>query len=338
MNTFFSTFTTGFSEVVTRELKIIFPDITIDHLLDGFIVYKTSASIDKIKEVLFLNNSYVLIYQFKNLSNKPFSEMSKKIKQDNQFSKTMRDILGNEKPTLKLIFVEKNQYVGLEKSFVENLSIIINKKTGLIMDRYLGKKELWFLVRSEGIGVVGVRLTQHPDYEKTLQKGELKPEIAQLLCLMSEPEENETFLDPFAGSGAIPLERSKLKPFTKITASDNNKDIQDQLNRRFSDPKVEVNNFDALSLKEIPDSSIDKIVTDPPWGIFNNKLNPETFYPQMLNEFYRVLSSNGILILLLSQKIDLEKGLEQLEQKFQIKQKINTLVNGQKSTVYKLTK
>jgi ubiquinone/menaquinone biosynthesis C-methylase UbiE len=58
----------------------------------------------------------------------------------------------------------------------------------------------------------------------------------------------------------------------------------------------------------------------------------------MLNEFYRVLTSNGILILLLSQKIDLEKGLEQLEQKFQLKQKINTLVNGQKSTVYKLTK
>ena len=56
MNSYFSTFITGFSDVVRETLKKQLPDIKIDLLLDGLIAYRTEADIPAIQKIPFFNS------------------------------------------------------------------------------------------------------------------------------------------------------------------------------------------------------------------------------------------------------------------------------------------
>jgi tRNA G10 N-methylase Trm11 len=116
-------------------------------------------------------------------------------------------------------------------------------------------------------------------------KGELRPELANLLCWISDPNKKDVFLDPFAGSGAIPIERAKAFPYQKIIASDINADLFDKLKKRFhkTTNKITIGKWDALHLTALIDESIDKIVTDPPWGLFSHQeIDLKAFYTNML--------------------------------------------------------
>ncbi len=85
--------------------------------------------------------------------------------------------------------------------------------------------------------------------------------------------------------------------------------------------------------------SIDKIVTDPPWGHFLGKnLNLVDFYTQMLNSFYRVLRHSGLVVILIGERELFENLLSGLSHKLLLTQKYYTLVSGRKAGVYKLKK
>jgi tRNA G10 N-methylase Trm11 len=69
------------------------------------------------------------------------------------------------------------------------------------------------------------RLTRHTAYEKILNKGELHPEIAFLMNWLSEPDKNDIVLDPFCGSGSIPLKRILHFPTKQVFAFDCDKNM-----------------------------------------------------------------------------------------------------------------
>lgn len=335
MNQYFSTFITGFADIVREELKEKLPDLKVDLLLDGLIAYRTTAEVDKIKEIRFFNNSFVLFKIYKNLDDRPFGLIVNELKASHEFKDFLKHERDNFKPTFKIIFSEQNEYIHLNQFLVSKLEKTVLETTNSKLDKQKGETELWLLVRREKYAVVGLRITNHGDYEKILEKGELRPELAHLLCVLSEPSAVDIFLDPFAGSGAIPFQRLSFS-FKKIVASDKNIDLIKNLREKLSNSDVEVKNWDGLDLKEVQSGSINKIVTDPPWGINVNKgINIGNFYAQLLKEFHRVLAKEGIIVLLVARKIDLEKLLMN---RFKLIKKIETLVNGQKATVYKLQK
>ncbi|MBU0570289.1 hypothetical protein KKB40_05980 [Patescibacteria group bacterium] len=148
-------------------------------------------------------------------------------------------------------------------------------------------------VRSEGFGLIGIQFTHRTNYEKVLKKGELYPELAHILCLVSEPNENDVFLDPFASHGSIPTQRATSFPYKKIIASDIDQVVTDKLQEKVLKIRKEIivrktdmlnpTNLKATNLKA---SSIDKIVTDPPWGLYKETiLDLPAFYSQMLEAF-----------------------------------------------------
>jgi tRNA G10 N-methylase Trm11 len=94
--------------------------------------------------------------------------------------------------------------------------------------------------------------------------------------------------------------------------------------------------MDALNMKFLSDSQIDKIVTDPPWGIYDNIENLDIFYSKMLIEFHRVVRDKGIIVLLVSNRDIFTNVLEKHKSFFDIDKKYTTLVSGQKAIVYKL--
>jgi len=83
--------------------------------------------------------------------------------------------------------------------------------------------------------------------------------------------------------------------------------------------------------------SIDKIITDPPWGIsVGTDLNLLDFYSKMLTEFRRVVKTNGRLIILMGNKEIFEKVLKSYFSDFKLEEKYDILVSGKKASVYKL--
>jgi tRNA G10 N-methylase Trm11 len=92
-------------------------------------------------------------------------------------------------------------------------------------------------------------------------------------------------------------------------------------------------------LKAFEDNFINKIVTDPPWGLFR-EMTMETpeFYALMLKEFLRILKINGIIVILTAKKEEVERAAADLRDKIKIVEKYDILVSGQKAAIYRMIK
>ena len=172
-----------------------------------------------------------------------------------------------------------------------------------------------------------------------LGKGELRREIAHIMSTLSNPTPKDVVLDPFAGYGAIPLERAQNFPYREIIAIEKDDYLVSRLKQKVRTVKKNINVLrgDALVLSEIKNSSIDKIITDPPWGEYKEISNISIFYRDMLREFVRILRPDGVVVILISAKEIFESILQdQFSQIFKIKSKYDILVSGKKAAIYQL--
>lgn len=337
MNSYFSTFITGFDEVVSNELAKRLKDVEVSLLTDGLVIYKTSSALDEIKRLKFLNNSFVLIKKLENVSENSLKDILKVLTKDNNLENIARESFSWRNLKFRIRASIKNQFVAIDKNVLRNLEEKITQATrNLIVDRSLPDIEFLITIRSEGFGLVGIQFTNRPNYEKTLKKGELYPELAYILCLISEPNKGDMFFDPFAGYGSVPAQRLNFS-YERIIAGEIDRDLQLELEKRFGE-KVTVEPANALSLSMFTDNSIDKIVTDPPWGLYDTEKDIPNFYLTALKEFHRILKTNGLMVILTSQKELIEELLQTFKGKLELEAKYPTLVSGKKAGVYKIKK
>lgn len=341
MSTYFSTFIVGLSDVVQTALLSTIPDSKVLESYDGLIIYQTTAPIEKIRKLRFFNNSFLLYQKFGNL---PFKEMIKSV-----LVSCHPGRLGRYRPVTSLdpgsskyfrvVFSQENKMVSVNPATLEQVEEYLHQETDFLVNRSKPDVEFWFLKRSEGFGLFGQRLTYHPDYADILEPGELRPELAYLLCLLSDPQPDDVFLDPFAGSGAIPLERARSFPAKKIIASDINLAKVKKIERKVKDENlnVKVLKSDTTNLSEIATGSITKIVTDPPWGLYNKTVNLKNLYTRMLKEFSRVLTKDGSVILLVSNQALLQKILT-LSPRFKLLMTHQVSLSGKTAVFYILRK
>ncbi|AFD00188.1 Putative RNA methylase family UPF0020 [Methanocella conradii HZ254] len=153
--------------------------------------------------------------------------------------------------------------------------------------------------------------THSPDY-----RGNFAPQIARNLILKYS-KEGDTVLDPMAGGGTTLIE-AKLLNRKGIGFDINPKAVDITIkNLRFEcnsnyEPKVKVG--DVRNLKEIPDSSIDLIITHPPYlniikysdgkieGDLSNISSLKKFCDELelgIKEFYRVLKEDSYCAILI---------------------------------------
>lgn len=336
MNTYFSTFITGFSGVVEKALKNIIHDLEIINISDGVVVYKTETPIEKIKRLAFFNNTFVLIKQFQDLNNDPVERVFKEMLQEYKLEKNLQKYI-SKKASFRII-TKTDQIVAVDKNLLAKLENKISENKYLSVNRTKPDIEFWFLIRRDNSGFFGLRLTRRPNYEKTLEKGELYPELANILCLISEPSKKDVFLDPFCGSGSIPMQRAISFPYKQVFAGDIEPKIVDKLRERIKKTII-IGRWDALNLKTFPDSSVDKIVTDPPWGLHSGtNLNLYKFYSEILVEFNRILKPNGLIVILVANKELFQEVLNKCSDKLELLNRYDTLVSGQKAGVYKIKK
>lgn len=340
IHTYLSTFITGFKDVIKNHLPEAIDISQIVLLWDGLVIYKTSADVDQIKKINYLNNSFVLLKRFRQ-SNQSVDRMMRDILSDRELNEVVRHYIKN-KSSFRVIVSRENQIISVNKELVRKIEQKISRNKYLMPNRAKPDIEFWLLIRSEEEAFFGIRVTKKPNQEKYLEKGELRPELASILCLLSEPRDDDVFLDPFCGSGAIPIQRLLMPNcrYKKIIASDKDPEIIKKLKAKVGRSKNKsfvVKNLDVLNQKSFAGNSIDKIVTDPPWGLHFDKIgNIERFYSDMIENFYRILKGGGILIVIIAKKEIFQKVLGNNIDKFILLKEYSTLVSGQKAGVYKM--
>ena len=144
------------------------------------IVYSSDSDIEKIKSLKFLNNSFIKL--------DPQDKIPVKLGQ-----------------TFRVVFSKENELVKVNNERLTKIENKIAKLNNLKIDRANPDFEFWFFKRSEGHKFTGVRITKHPDYKTILAKGQLRPKLADILCLLSNPQKFDVVLDPFVGSGTTCL-------------------------------------------------------------------------------------------------------------------------------------
>lgn len=141
----------------------------------------------------------------------------------------------------------------------------------------------------------GYRIFNHP--------AALKPVLAYAMVRLANLREGEMLVDPMCGGGTIPIEAAysyngkiKIYGFDKV--------LKYVIGAKMNAEKAGVNNYIvfekldcALLSKRL--SSIDAIVTNPPYGVrMTPRTGIERLYRVLVSEAYKALSNNGKLIVI----------------------------------------
>jgi tRNA G10 N-methylase Trm11 len=243
--------------------------------------------------------------------------------------------------SFRIVTSSKNKLVSVNPGLKTQTERYISGQTKLRADRGAGEQEFWFLSRSEGNSYFMRRLSKHASYGKLLKKGELHPEIAYMMSFLAEPCANDLILDPFCGYGAIVEQLLKHFKCGCVYAADIDEAVLQSTIKKakqYPEAKHEIFNCDVRQL--IPKAgkeSIDRIITDPPWGIYEMIADIKSFYREFLGIFTSLLKPRGIMVILTAQKEALLEALDETKA-FTIAERHDILVSGKKSAIFKLVK
>jgi 16S rRNA G966 N2-methylase RsmD len=167
-------------------------------------------------------------------------------------------------------------------------------------------------------------------------RGALSYELSSMLVAASRPSARDVFLDPFAGSGSLVLARAESDA-RRIWYSDINlREFEHDFPRElYAGRHVDFLDDDALTLDSVPDGQVDVIVTDPPWGEYDDVEMPYAeFARAMAKSFSRVLRQpEGRFVVLASRKTATVVAGEFGRGGFSINSAHEILVSGHPATV-----
>ena len=327
MAEFVSTFTTGFKKVVEKNLPEIVSGCKILNIFDGIVHYKFNGNSHDLEKVVYFNNTFFVIKSWNNFCGN-FSTMVNDFCNENKY-------LLISKGSFRTRFVRENQFEKVDKKLVIKVEENVLKRSKLKIDRVSPSTEIWFDIRREGFAFCGQLISKREFTEKNLNKGELRPELAYLMCCFAELKENDVIAEPFCGYGSIPIQLVKKFHFLHLYVSDIDEEKITALKEKKyfkQNDFVSIDVQDAFSLKQIKDNSVDVIISDPPWGFFEDVGDIALFYDKMFCSFKRILKNDGKMIILSARKDELEYAAE--KNNYKIIEKVDTLVNGKKACVY----
>ena len=332
MAEFVSSFITGFQDVVSADLPKRLPGVKILNCYDGLIHYKYDGDSRELEKIIYFNNTFFVLKTMKWKGLNFPSLVGALCSGKNYF-------LVN-KGSFRVRFQQENQFAKVDKNLTRRVEEYVVRNSRLTLDRLSPTNEIWFSIRREGFAFCGELISKREFTEKNLNKGELRPEIAYLMCCFAKLPNDAVVLEPFCGYGAIPVQLAKRFSCQKIYVSDIDEEkvkaLQEKKALRQAQgprmPQTEICCADVFELSHIQDNSIDAIVTDPPWGLWENIPDIEDFYNKMFVSFKRVLKEQGRMTILTARTVEFENAVRNAG--LSIHDSLHTLVNGKKASLY----
>lgn len=333
MAEFVSSFITGFQSVVESDLIQRFPKLKIINLYDGLIHYRYDGDSHDLEKIIYFNNTFFVLKTMKGKGLNFPSLVGAVCSGKNYFLVY--------KGSFRVRFQNENQFAKVDKNLARRAEDYVLANSKLKLDRLSPTNEVWFSIRREGFAFCGELISKREFTEKNLNKGELRPEIAYLICCFADINPEDTVLEPFCGYGSIPTQLAKKFRFKKLNISDIEEDRVELTKSRKQisqapEGLIDCRTANAMSLSHIEDKSISLVITDPPWGFYEDIGDIRDFYKKMFKSFDRLLNSDGRLVILSARKEELEETAA--ASGFKIKKGLHTLVNGKKAGLYYITR
>jgi tRNA (guanine6-N2)-methyltransferase len=166
--------------------------------------------------------------------------------------------------------------------------------------------EFWLqLVGKEA--VLGLRLTDHTmrhrTYKTANRPASLRPTIARAVVQLTRIQDDDIFLDPFCGAGTLLVERALAGRHQMLHGGDIEEEAVAATLENFGKKHKPHNtqHWDARKIP-LPDQSINKVATNPPWGRqIGATSDIRALYQSAFSEIDRVLQTGGIVSVLTSE-------------------------------------
>jgi tRNA (guanine6-N2)-methyltransferase len=174
-------------------------------------------------------------------------------------------------------------------------------------DESAAEVEFWATMLGDEL-IVALRLGDDRmrirDYKVANIPGSLRPSVAAALAWLSQPRDDDVLLDPLCGAGTVLIERAHLGRHAMLLGGDNDPAAlaaaRENIGPRYK--PIELRRWDATALP-LADASVDKLVTNLPWGIrHGSHRENRRLYPLLIAEFRRVLKPGGMMVLLTAER------------------------------------
>jgi predicted RNA methylase len=236
----------------------------------------------------------------------------------------------------RLMFSQDGQLVGVPGDVRSRLTTAIGRATGGRFTPRGGGEEYWTITRRDLEQVLFCRRTPRRQRRQPA-KGSLAPDVAEVVVhAAGRPRASDVILDPFAGSGALIAARAQ-QPHRQLICSDQG--YRDGTVRLLPElagrDGVRKLTEDARALDSVSDDSVDVVITDPPWGEYDESGTPAagSVIVDALAAIRRVLRPGGTLAMLVARRLadDVEKHWVQHE--LRVDRSYQLLVNGHPATL-----
>lgn len=329
MAEYVSSFITGFQDVVKKDLVQRLPSCKVISIYDGLVHYQYAGNSRDLEKIIYFNNTFFVLKTWKG-KGLNFHSMVGAVSSEKKY------YLIN-KGSFRVRFSQENQFTKVDKNIARRAEETVLQNSRLTLDRLSPTTEIWYSIRREGFAFCGQLITKREFTEKNLNKGELRPEIAYLISSFADIQKDDVILEPFCGYGSIPVQLVKKFHFSKLYASDIDNEkisMNGQKKQLKNNPCLDLRQADAFNLSHIEDKSINLVITDPPWGFYEDIGDVKTFYKKMFASFDRILKDEGRMVILSARKEELEEVISELG--YKIEACLHTLVNGKKAGLYKI--
>lgn len=285
------TFPAGLTELAIQCLQSDLQKVHIRYRDDSSAIISTTSTNSQVARLGYTKNAFQIILE---TPRSPLNRAAKEIAR--QFRRIPASSVAGLRP-FRLMAQIDGHLESLERTARAELEQSIQRLSGAPVNARGGGDEIWLLGRRELATIVLGRRITHAS--SAGPKGSLGPELSELLVRLSRPAVRDVFLDPFSGSGSLPRARSKF-PAKRIISNDLY--VKPTLLDTKTAARIEVLREDACQLESVPDGAIDVIVTDPPWGEFEELSGePDQFYDRVSQNLARILKpASGRLVILIS--------------------------------------
>ena len=275
----------GTGDLIIDALPGYADNVEVRYRDDSAMIFDTSSGVSRVASMPFAKNTFLVI------ATTPRGAIDKGVMQFSRILHTSQipALPASPRKFRTMIHIDGNLH-SVDQRAKTSLERTISAKMGWRVEPRGMCQEFWVIGRLDlGQLLFCMRLFKMDRRPKA--KGAVSYELSSMLVSASRPHPKDTFLDPFAGSGSFVLARQDF-PARKIWYSDTNRSFRTQLPREVTtDKRVGILFEDALALPTVRDGSVDVIVTDPPWGEFEEIDMP---YPKFAHgvaqSFNRILN------------------------------------------------